>query len=438
MRSKLTTTVATPLGLLAVVSVLSLAARVALLGEPCRQPCRAPSDHILVFDESYYVNAARVIAGIEPPVGATYAGTPLGDDPNAEHPQLAKLVMAGSIELFGDGPLAWRLGSLVCGSLAILAMYALVRAAGGGEWLALGAATLMALDNLVLIAGRIGILDIYALAAMLWGTALYLRGRPLAAGAVYGVGACCKEVAPYALLALAIFEGLRLAQLRGRERDLELRGLWRLAACAAATAVVFVGLLAILDALAPPFDATTGKALTGGAFAHIAHILSYGASQTSPHGPQGIASYPWEWLVDLKPITYLLINPAHPGDGLFHIHPAAHFLGFINPVLMLLALPALALAAYGVARGVRAGRTNDLQTLAVAWFVGTWGPFLILSALLQRTSYVYYMIIVMPAIYLAVALLIARLGPRRRLVLAWMVALVAAAVVLWPFTPLPF
>ena len=102
-----------PLALLVAVCLLSLGARGAWLSEPCRSPCRTASDRVLIFDERYYVNAARVIAGIEPPAGAPYAGTPLGDDPNAEHPQLVKLIIAGSIELFGDGPFAWRLGSLL-------------------------------------------------------------------------------------------------------------------------------------------------------------------------------------------------------------------------------------------------------------------------------------------------------------------------------------
>src|SRR5581483_5481916 len=126
------------------------------------------------------------IAGIHPATGQNYNGAPLGDDPNAEHPQLAKLVIAGAIELFGDGPFAWRIGSILLGSVAILGMFALVRAAGGNRWAALAAAALMASDNLVLVHGRIGTLDIYALAAMVWGVALYLRGRPVWAGAVLG------------------------------------------------------------------------------------------------------------------------------------------------------------------------------------------------------------------------------------------------------------
>src|SRR5450631_3957546 len=89
-----------PVALLAVVSVLSLAARVAWLSDPCATPCRGPAAHSLIFDELYYVNAARRIDGIAVPDHQSYAGNPAGQDPNSEHPQLAKLVIAGAIKLF--------------------------------------------------------------------------------------------------------------------------------------------------------------------------------------------------------------------------------------------------------------------------------------------------------------------------------------------------
>ncbi len=416
-----------PLTLLTVLLLLSLAARATLLGEPCHSPCRSASDHVLVFDESYYVNAARVIAGIAPPANATYASAPLGDDPNAEHPQLVKVMIAGSIELFGDGPFAWRLGSLLFGTLAILGMFVLVRAAGGGEWPALGAATLMAFDNLLLVHGRIATLDIYVVTAMIWGVAAYLRRRVVLGGGLIGVGACMKLVAPYALVVLALFEGLEWLRLR-RDGGRRLRSL---GVCAGVAAVVFVALLWVLDLVAPPYDAANAKLVRGGPFAHIAHMLSFAAQQSSPQGPKGIASYPWQWLVDYKPITYLNINPARPAPGLYSIHPAAHFLGFINPAIMLLALPALGFAA------VRAWRGERVGTVAVAWFLGTFLPFEILSLFWSRTSYLYYMVIVLPGIYIAIAELLARVGTRRKLVILWMCVVVVAAVFLFPFTPVP-
>src|SRR5450755_533038 len=130
MLRRLRFSAAAPLILLAVVSVLSLAARSLLLDEPCQSPCTRAGEHTLIFDEAYYVNAARVIAGLRPPAGAHYADAPLGTDPNAEHPQGVKLIMAAMIKIFGDGPFAWRIGSLLFGSIAILWMWGLVRAAG--------------------------------------------------------------------------------------------------------------------------------------------------------------------------------------------------------------------------------------------------------------------------------------------------------------------
>ena len=419
------------LWLLGALLVVSTVARLAWIAEPCRAPCRSPDDHILVFDEAYYVNAARVIAGIRPPTGAPYANAPLGTDPNSEHPQLAKLLMAGGIELFGDGPVAWRLPSVVFGTLAILGMFVLVRCAGGGPWLGLGAAALMAADNLLLVHGRIGTLDISATAAMIWGVALYLRDRPLLAGAVIGVGASAKEVAPYILFALAVLELLRWwpARSEGRAR------LVRLGGCVVASAVAFLVMLQVMGWIAAPYSPQTGKLVPGGAFGHVAHMLSYAANQTSPHGPRGIASYPWDWLLDIKSITYLRINPGRPTAALNQVEPAVHFIGLISPPILLLAIPALLYAGVGVARRRRSA--DEVGVVGLAWFLGTYLPFVAASLIESRTSYLYYMVIVMPGIYLAVANLIARIGPRRKIVWVWMACVLAAAVVLYPFTPLP-
>jgi predicted membrane-bound dolichyl-phosphate-mannose-protein mannosyltransferase len=421
-----------PLALLAALCVLSLGLRVAWIGAPCYSPCASAGAHLVIFDEDYYVNAARVIAGIRPPAGVPYSHSPLGTDPNAEHPPLAKLIMAGSIELFGDDPPAWRLGSLVFGTIAILGMYALVRAARGSRWLALGASALMAADNLFLVHARIGTLDIYAVAAMVWGAALYLRRRPVLAGVVIGVGACAKEVAPYVLLVLILVEAVLWLTTRA---ELGAR-LARLGAGIAAAAGTFVGLMAALGPVAPPYADAEGRRVAGGVWGEISHVVSYAAHQTSPHGPQGIASYPWQWLYDLKPITYLSINPARPVVGLLNVHPEVHFLGFISPPILLFGLLGAIAALVTV---VRRGRSGALviDVLAPAWFLATFVPFVLASLLFARTSYLYYMLIVMPALYLAAAYLVARVRLPRAVTLLWVLSVLAAVVVLYPLTPIP-
>jgi dolichyl-phosphate-mannose--protein O-mannosyl transferase len=450
MFSRLRDSAVMPLVLLAVVSVLSLGARALLLDEPCQSPCNTAGDHTLIFDEAYYVNAARVIAGIRPSSGAHYANAPLGTDPNAEHPQGAKLIMAAAIEIFGDGPFAWRIGSLILGSIAILGMYALARAAGTGRWTALAASALMASDNLLLVHGRIGTLDIYAVALMLWSMALYLRGRPVLAGVALAVGSAFKLVAPYLL---AVFVLLELARLLVRLRDPQAPeqwrprpSLWRLLVCGFTGAGVFMGILAVMDQIATPYNDAAAQLIKGGPFAHFAHMVAYAGQQVSPHGPQGIASYPWAWLVDLKPIVYLRINPSLPGHGLYAIHPVSKFLGMVSPPILLLGLLAVAFSVLRLVRflrtpgGLRFPTEVQVPLVALAWFLGTWLPFALLSLFDQRTSYLYYMVIVMPGLYLGAAWLAGRIWSRRRwwstaLVALSSLAVLAAVVLMYPFTP---
>lgn len=176
--------------LLALVCTVGVGARAFRLGTPGPQNGQGGT----VFDESYYVNAARVIAGVHMnPNDRYYGAAPSGADPNAEHPQLAKMLIAASIRIGGDTPIAWRITAVLFSLAALLALYFLVRSAGGSPWLALGATTIASLENLWLVSGRIAVLDIYCVPFMLMGAAFYLRRHPVVAGVWVGVGAALRR-----------------------------------------------------------------------------------------------------------------------------------------------------------------------------------------------------------------------------------------------------
>jgi predicted membrane-bound dolichyl-phosphate-mannose-protein mannosyltransferase len=416
---------AAPYVLLAVLVAASLGVRCFRLEQPCDHGCRSHAAASLIFDEAYYVNAARRIAGVRADADQpAYAKAPSGTDPNAEHPQLAKLVMAAGIEIFGNRPLGYRIGSVLAGTAALLLMFALVQAAGGGPWLALGATAVLAADNLFTVHGRIATLDIYYLAFMLGGVALYLRRRPVLAGVVLGVGATTKLVGIYALFILGLLELGRWATRRRGEIE-------PLALCIVATGVAYVVVLQALDMSFPAFDPGTGEQFNN-ALAHTRHMLDYAVQLTSPGGPKGIASYPWSWLAGQGTIPYLTLNSTTSAGG--HVVSTTvlvAFKGAVNPFLLFLAIPALFAAA---ARAWREG--DDLDILVLAWFLGTMVPFSLQAIFQDRTTYLYYLVATLPAISLACARLFSIRGVPRAAALGWGLALIVGFVNLYPFRTL--
>lgn len=431
-----------PLVLLAVVCVVGTGARSFHLGIP------APHHHTggTIFDESYYVNAARVIAGVPISPGDRYASAaPNGADPNAEHPQLAKVLIAASIRIGGDTAIAWRISAVAFSVAALLLLYWLVRCAGGGPWLALGATALASLENLWLVSGRIAVLDIYCVPFMLAGAAFYLRRQPVIAGVLLGIGACFKEVAVLGvlvLLALEAMRGLRW-ELSGRPSRPQLRRVLRPLTLTLVTVATFLSALAILDAAVTPYN--NGHPVTRGQGAlctdlwlwrsscnHIAFMMRYGNALRSPNGPQGIASYPWQFWADIKSIPYFKQTVTVRTNGrVTAMRDTVDFRGMISRVLLFTSWLAILLNVWWAIR-----RRDDLSFLVLAWILGTWLPIEALSLFEDRTTYLYYMVVTMPALYIAVA----RLLGQRKLLLTltplWVVLFVVEFVNLYPFRTL--
>lgn len=386
----------------------------------CRIVWLTVPDRAIVFDEIYYVNAARLILGHAPPDNATYAHERPGRDPNREHPPLGKIFIAGSMRVFGDRPLGWRFPSILAGLLAILLMYAICVAGSGDTWLGLIAATLFAFDNLVLVHSRIAVLDMPLVALLLLGIWLLLLRRPVLAGAAVGAACLVKITALYGLLGLLLYVAWSAWNDRqgGKARLLLFGG--QAARLLAGFLPILLGGLWILDLAVTsyrfPWD-------------HLRYILDYGVTLTRPGGPADSESYPWQWLVNEVQIPYYKVDT----DILVnHVVQATrttvYFRGAMNPII-------IGAAPFGVGFALwRALVARErLAAWAIVWIVATYLPYYPLAILDQRISYIYYMLPTLPAVTVALALFLRQCELPRLVTLVYLLSVFVGFVGYFPF-----
>lgn len=379
---------------------------------------------VLIFDEVYYVNAARVILGWPVPPGAPYAEQPTGRDPNQEHPPLGKALIAASIRVLGDDALGWRLPSVVAGTAAVALLFGLVRAGGGDPWLGLLAAGVFGFDNLAFVHSRIASLDMMLVAFLLLGAWCALRGWPVLAGMACALAALVKINGLFGLAALVLTEVVLAAQAwRGR--------------CARppdhlrAAALLVIGCIPLWLGGLWLLDSCLGTSATP--WAHVQYILQYGLSLTRVAGPLGQESPPWQWPLNEIPMTYLRTDQlVMVNNQVVASEPTIFFRGAMNPFVIGAAPPGIAYALW------RAWRCQDRLALwAVVWVVVTYLPFFPLVMIEHRVSYLFYFLPTLPAVAVGLALLMRRGGLPRLVQCGYLGAILLGFMAYFPFRAIP-
>ena len=405
---------ATPGLLLVAVLGAAAATRIAWLNQP---------KGALIFDEAYYVNAARVLIGIPVPGGQHYAGAPAGIDPNGEHPPLGKLAIAGSIKLFGDNPVGWRFPSLVAGLASILLVYLAVRAADGDRWLALLAAVVLAFDNLAFVQGRIGTLDMLMVALLLFAAWTALRGWPLVAGAGCALAAMVKLPGSYGLAALALFyAGYGAFHWRDRRTFLRTEGL-SLGFLVAGFVILFGGGLWLLDHLVTTYSTP---------WQHLQFMTSYGLNLSRPAGPIDYESYPWQWLFNEVQMPYLRVDQHVVSGTATGSRPLVFFRGAMNPIII--GTFPLALG-YVLWRAARLGDRLSIWTLT--WTAGNYLPYFPLTMVGHRISYIFYFLPALPAVAVAIGQLLRQAALPKAAVYTYLAAVLGGFAAYFPFRSIP-
>lgn len=144
------------------------------------------------YDEAHYVPSALQFLNLVP-------------NQNYEHPPLGKELMAIGIGLFGDRPIGWRIMSTLAGAFTLVGMYRWGLALFASQASALLVALLSFLNFILYVQARIGMLDTFMMAFLVWGWALSTgpvvsrRGRA-AAGLCFGLAVACKWAAVFGLV----------------------------------------------------------------------------------------------------------------------------------------------------------------------------------------------------------------------------------------------
>ncbi|WP_455286171.1 glycosyltransferase family 39 protein, partial [[Eubacterium] cellulosolvens] len=174
---------------------------------------------LLIFDETYYVNVARIILGLPQQPDVWPGATPGIDSVNQEHPLLAKLLIALSIGVLGDNGWGWRIPSVVFGLLSMFVLYLLLKKASGNPLIALMGTFVFSFDTLVFVHSRIATLDIFVLGFMLIGFYWYSSGRLKLSAVAMALATLCKIGGFYGVLVVGAFHLVRELVSKGRRAD---------------------------------------------------------------------------------------------------------------------------------------------------------------------------------------------------------------------------
>lgn len=326
---------------LAIIFLLTLAFHLVIINNP----------NSFVFDEFHYVTDGRRIIEGEGSL-------------RTEHPPLGKLFIVWGMQIFGDGPIGWRAFAIIASQVSIILFYFISKKIGLSKKMSILATAILALENLSFVHGSIGMLDVFSVAFGFLALWLYLSDRWTLAGLAVGLSALAKLNG--ALFILAI--GLHWL-LTGYKKPARFLGSMLVAP------VSFVALFPALNYFIfhqwqnPIEDISTMLGGTG--------------ALTFTDYPQEIASYPWEWTILPRVITYYW-DP--------------NYVGMISPTLWALIIPATGYIIYKCLRG------DNAAILPFSWFSATyllWIPAILVT---DRVTYLFYFYPAVGSVALALAI----------------------------------
>ncbi len=308
-----------------------------------------------ILDEQYYITDAQNI-------------TQNHETGRLEHPPLAKLLITGGIDAFGNNPWGWRVLPILFGTATILLFYLLCRRLNISRTGSSIAAFLLAFENLTFLMGSVAMLDVYYVTFMMAGFLLFAGQKYVRAGVAIGLSTLSKLSGFFGGLTVVLDWIYSYRHRRHR------RFVWTVVAAIA----VFIILMVLLNfAIVQKFNSFLNP------IARIIEMLGLTGGLTFSYSTHPSKSPPWEWLYRFKTMP-------------FYITP--HYTAAVSFSIWVLIIPAFAYLIY------RAIKRDEAGIFGLCWFVATYLIWIPITLVTRRVTYIYYFYPAVGAVCLAIGM----------------------------------
>jgi predicted membrane-bound dolichyl-phosphate-mannose-protein mannosyltransferase len=322
-----------------------------------------------IFDEQYYVPAARAII--------------LGNSPEITgHPPLGQIFISLGMLICGDNHTGWRIMPLMFGTASIVLFYLVCLRLNLPRGAGFLAVFLFSIESMGFYLGSLAMLDVFSVTFMLAAFWAYLRQLNTLSGVFIALATLSKLSGALGIVVIMLHWAITNRAC-----------VHQMLAIGATSAISFLALL-------PVFDLAVWRHGVN-PLVHIQEMINTTRGVTFAEyalHPSGIEpTRPWDWLIHLNGTAALDV------DSVSAKWYVKYYL-LINPASWALIIPAMVLAF------IQAVKQKPEYIFAACWFAGAYLIWIPISLITDRLSYDYYFYPAVGAVCIGAALLIRTLA----------------------------
>ena len=338
----------------------------------------------LVFDEVYYVDAARDFLAFGVEVSE-------GESEFVVHPPVGKWFIAIGIRLFGDNEFGWRFATAVAGTIAIILIGLIAQRLFRSQFLTLLATFLAAVDGLALVHSRTSLLDNFLTMLILAATYFFIRKNYVVTAIFLGLALGTKWSALYFI---AVFGAVALyrAFTHHTGRNLIRPSIER---------ILTFGLLPIAIYLVTwtgwilsdrGWGREAGSHALSSLIKYHEQMLSFHTGLSEKHSYE---AHPWTWLIQSRPTSFFYESPKTCGSP----SCSQEVLAMGTPFLWWIGAIAIFVVFGFWIKSIIKRRMEPASTVIVMGMAAGYLPWFAFD---ERTVFSFYSIIFQPFLILAI------------------------------------